>query len=390
MVPGRHTCGDVMRVFTQTWDESRGWSGEVPAQADLVLFTGETAHLQDGAAVAALRQRFPGACVAGCSTGTWVLGDQLDDAGMAAVALQLGAVRCRAHAEPVASGADSQAAGRALAQALLAPDLALVLVLSDGSVVNGTRLVAGLTDVLGLGIPVAGGLAGDGARFLTTLTALDGPARTGQVVAVGLYGSALRAASAAVGGWDSFGPARTVTDAEGAVLRGLDHEPALDLYERYLGDEARDLPGSALIYPLRIWPPGRPDLAVVRTVLAIDPHRRTMTFAGDLPMGWQAQLMRGTHDRLVAGAEQAAALVAGLADPVRGERLALLVSCVGRRLLMGQRTGDEVEAVQRTLGHNTRCFGFYSYGELAPHAAGGPCDLHNQTMTVTVIGEALA
>jgi hypothetical protein len=181
-----------------------------------------------------------------------------------------------------------------------------------------------------------------------------------------------------------------VTRSEGNVLFELDGKPALDLYERYLGDEADGLPGTALLYPLKIWQNDRPDTDLVRTVLAIDREARSMTFAGDIPQGWAAQLMRGNHERLVAGAEQAATLaMAGLAAPAGdGDSLALLVSCVGRRLLMGQRTADEVDAVQRRLGPQVRCIGFYSYGELAPRASTGVCELHNQTMTVTVLTEA--
>jgi hypothetical protein len=184
-----------------------------------------------------------------------------------------------------------------------------------------------------------------------------------------------------------------VTGADGNVLRELDGRPALDLYERYLGEEAAGLPGTALLYPLRIWPPGQPELGVVRTVLAIDREARTMTFAGDLPQGWSAQLMRGHHEHLVDGAEAAArtagqALACPPAKPTTGDTLALVVSCVGRRLLMGQRTCDEAEVTAAALPAGARAIGFYSYGELAPSVPGGACDLHNQTLAVTLIAES--
>jgi hypothetical protein len=71
-----------------------------------------------------------------------------------------------------------------------------------------------------------------------------------------------------------------------------------------------------------------------------------------------------------------------------GPRLALVVSCIARRMLMGQRTEDEIQAVADLLGVDTVRLGFYSYGEIAPHATSGACELHNQTMTVTLISEA--
>jgi hypothetical protein len=111
-----------------------------------------------------------------------------------------------------------------------------------------------------------------------------------------------------------------------------------------------------------------------------------MTFAGDVPQGSTAQLMRGTTERLVDAA-QSAAVSARL--PGDEPSLAIAVSCVGRRLYLGQRVEDELEAVTSGLGPNCGLVGFYSYGELSPVSA-GTCDLHNQTMTITVLRERAA
>jgi hypothetical protein len=179
------------------------------------------------------------------------------------------------------------------------------------------------------------------------------------------------------------------------VLFELDGEPALDLYERYLGpEESKGLPSSALLFPIQVYDMQSPDSAVVRTVLAIDREARSMTFAGDVPQGWTAQLMRGNLDRLAAGAADAArqahaGLAAASGAPEKTERLSILVSCIGRRLLMGQRTIEEVEAAGAELGRETLRLGFYSYGEISPHAKSGHCELHNQTMTVTMLAEVV-
>jgi len=173
------------------------------------------------------------------------------------------------------------------------------------------------------------------------------------------------------------------------VLFELDGEPALDLYERYLGpEEAEGLPGSALLFPIQVYDAARPDSAVVRSVLAVDRAARSMIFAGDVPQGWTAQLMRGNFDRLAAGAADAARQArTGLGVADAGQRFSILVSCIGRRLLMGQRATDEAEAAGAGLGADTPRLGFYSYGEISPHANSGLCELHNQTMTVTTLAE---
>jgi hypothetical protein len=71
---------------------------------------------------------------------------------------------------------------------------------------------------------------------------------------------------------------------------------------------------------------------------------------------------------------------------VSGPQLAVAISCVGRRLVLGERTEEEIEATLEALAPGAELVGFYSYGEIGPHAEGF-CDLHNQTMTVTTIGE---
>jgi hypothetical protein len=210
------------------------------------------------------------------------------------------------------------------------------------------------------------------------------------VVAIGFYGKAIRIGHGSAGGWDLFGPRRQVTRSAGNVLFELDGEPALDLYERYLGPEdSKGLPGSALLFPIQVHDAAHPDSAVVRTVLAIDKDARSMTFAGDVPQGWTAQLMHGNFDHLAEGAADAGRQArAGLGASDGDSQFSLLISCIGRRLLMGQRTSDEVEAAGTELGGKTLKLGFYSYGEISPHAKSGVCELHNQTMTVTLFAEA--
>jgi hypothetical protein len=329
---------------------------------------------------------YPKAHIVGCSTGGQIQDDDVFDDAIAAVAVGFDATNLRLVSEPVTGPQASRDCGAALGRALAADDLAGVFVLSDGLNVNGSELVVGLTNAIGDAIPLTGGLAGDGAQFTTTLVGADDAPRSHRVAALGFYGSAIRIGHGSAGGWDVFGPRRRVTKSAGNVLFELDGEPALDLYERYLGEEeSKGLPGTALLFPLRIYDPEHPDHDVVRTILAVDRDTRTMTFAGDVPQGWNAQFMRGNFDRLAAGAADAARQAQPGVNG--GGSLAILVSCIGRRLLMGQRVSDEVEAAGSILTSKAARVGFYSYGEISPHAASGTCELHNQTMTVTALHE---
>lgn len=379
-----------MRVSKISWKGDAGWSfaRQDSGDANLVIYFGSRAALESGSRYAELRAAFPGAHVLGCSTGGQILNDDITDDEISALAIHFEATRLNAVCRKIEGANDSFSCGREIGEALAADDLAGLFVLSDGLSVNGSALVAGLISAIGRDVPITGGLAGDGANFKSTLVGCDGPPRSRQVAAIGLYGDAVKVGHGSAGGWDVFGPHRRITKSSGNVLFELDGEPALDLYERYLGPEdAEGLPGTGLLFPLRITNPDHPRNGVVRTILAVDRDKRSMTFAGDMPQGWVAQLMRGHFGRLVQGAADAAHGAAA-ALPRNGETAAaILVSCIGRRLLMGQHALEEVEAAAENLGDNVFRIGFYSYGEISPHAESGICELHNQTMTATVFSE---
>ena len=380
-----------MRVAQLSWSENAGWttiSGD-RANANLVFFFGKRQALACGARYRELRTMFPAAHILGCSTGGQINNDDVTDDEIAAAAIRFDATKLRVAREPAASPESSRACGDAIGRALAAADLVGIFVLSDGLNVNGSELVAGITGAVGKQVAVTGGLAGDGAEFRETLVGADCAPRQQTVAAVGFYGPAIRIGHGSAGGWDEFGPRRQITRSRGNVLFEFDGQPALDLYELYLGEEeAEGLPGSGLLFPLRIFDPERPAHDIVRTILAVDHEARSMTFAGDVPEGWTAQLMRGNFDRLAAGAASAARqAVDGLDKTRTGDRLAILVSCVGRRLLMGQHIADELEAASTEFGPHIPQLGFYSYGEISPHRVSGVCELHNQTMTVTTIAE---
>ena len=380
-----------MILKTMAWRPESGWSSPWPADMDspstfAVMFGGGTAG-QCRAAIAEVAGRLPQATLTGCSTAGEILADHVQDASLTVAIARFDAVTLRAASLPVDPGADAFAIGRALGLALAEPDLRAVFVLSDGLHVNGSRLAAGLNDAVADGVVVTGGLAGDGERFGTTWVLADRAPVERHVTAVGFYGERLRVGHGCDTGWSSFGPERRITSARGNVLRELDGKPALALYKTYLGDRAQGLPATALLFPLSIRRDVDDDRPLIRTILGIDDASDSMTFAGDMPEGYLARLMRTNTDRLVQSAGQAASAASGQ-FAISDAPLVLAVSCVGRRLVLGERTDDEIESVQSAVPPRARQIGFYSYGEISPRVPGGGCDLHNQTMTVTVLDEA--
>lgn len=382
-----------MKLKTFSHTEASGWSAVLPADLDgpqtLVLVFGARERAYAPQAFEALQAAFAQSVLLGCSTAGEIAGAQVHDASLSVAVACFEHSRLALASTDIADAGDSGAAGRRLAEQLLAAgdDLNAVFMLSDGLGVNGTPLVAGLAGGLPAGVMITGGLAGDGRRFERSWVLAGRRLGGGQVAAVGLYGRRLQVGSGCAGGWMDFGPERRITRSDGNVLYELDGKPALDLYKSYLGELAQGLPGSALLFPLSIRRPVGDGPPLVRTILGIDEALRSLTFAGDMPEGHVARLMRTTNDSLVGSAAVAVAQATSGLDPA-GDVLVVSVSCVGRRLVLGERTEEEVETIVDGAPAGAGHVGFYSYGEISPAAGRTGSDLHNQTMTVTVFSEA--
>lgn len=276
--------------------------------------------------------------------------------------------------------------GKKLASMLPKEKLVHVMVFSDGLKVNGSDLVDGITGGLPTGVALTGGLVGDGADFKHTYVGLDKTPKEGNLVAVGFYGDSLEVSYGSMGGWDSFGPERIITKAKDNILYELDGKPALAIYKEYLGEKSKDLPGSGLLFPLnlRIKTKNGED-QVVRTILGVNEVDQSMTFAGTMPEGVSAQLMKANFERLISGASGAASMIKEVKTDVE---LAILISCIGRKLVLKDRIEEETESVRQVFGLNTVLAGFYSYGEISPNTpTTNQCQLHNQTMTITTFSE---
>ena len=281
----------------------------------------------------------------------------------------------------------SHQTGYDLATRLQTPDLRAVMLFGQGVNINGSALIEGMTSVLGTSLPITGGLAGDEGAFSRTYTLSSSVISTTTNVAVGLLGDKLLFSHGSFGGWKAFGPTRKITKCIGNVLYELDDKPALDVYKRYLGDYAKDLPGSGLLFPFEMLGDSRESLGQIRTILGVNEEDGSLILAGAINPDGYLRLMHAHTNDLVDGAETAAhASIVGSPDIV-GQRLGLLVSCVGRKLVMGGRVDEEVEAVQDILGDQTTLCGFYSNGEICPGYKLEVCSLHNQTMTITYLAE---
>ncbi len=264
--------------------------------------------------------------------------------------------------------------------------LKAVFVLGRGLDINGSGVIDGLKNVLGLNVTVTGGLAGDGGAFKQTFTLCDGEISDGSINALAFYGEKFNCTFGSMGGWEPFGPIRKVTKSKNNVMYEIDGEPALGIYKKYLGDLASKLPASGLMYPFALLKGNQDTSGIIRTILAVDEKEGSLTFAGDIPNQGFVRLMHAKNEGLINGAKVAAgAAIEHAASKAGG--LGILISCVGRKIVMGDDVEEEVDAVKQVFGKN-RVTGFYSYGEICPTGS-SECKLHNQTMTITFLNESI-
>jgi hypothetical protein len=379
-----------MKVEQRKYVTTAGWavlkSDDLfdPEKVQLVLTFGSKALLEDGSLRNELHQHYPNANIVYSSTAGQILGAEIEDDALIVSALQFEKTNVEAIIEQAGSYCDCYSLGSSLSEKLQKKDLCHILVISDGHIINGSELINGLNSGVNESVIITGGLAGDGDHFGDTIVGLNQTFGSGYVVAIGFYGEDLKVGFGSESGWTQFGPERMVTEAEENVLYKIDAQNALGLYKKYLGPKADELPGSALLFPLSIRTEDSSD-AVVRTILSVDEKQNSMTFAGDIPVGSKVRLMRTRMEYLLEAAHTAA-LEASEENAHRPE-FALLISCVGRRMVLDQRVEEELEAVIKAFENTPSVSGFYSYGELSPSSKGSVCNLHNQTMTLTTYSE---
>ncbi len=377
-----------MKTGQFTWQQG-SWKGSdgksLDFSPDLTLIFGQRMLLENGVPYEAYAAPFrSGQVVIGSTSGN-ILGNCVSDDDITATAIKFKDTKVQGALFQV-QGLTDRELGEMIGTHFLpeVADMRLLYVIADGLSVNGSALVEGIGNIIGPTIPVAGGLAGDDARFQSTLVGLNGKPGPGQVAVVTFHGDSLEVGCGTRTGWEPFGPERVITRSMGNVVHEIDGKGALALYKSYLGDRAAELPGSALLFPLEMVVEGTKE-RLIRTILSVNEDDQSMTFAGNIPQGSTVRLMKANFEKLIDGAADAAGI--SRKNFVHDPELALLVSCVGRKLILGQRTEEEIEEASAALGAGTTVAGFYSYGEIAPLGTGDICHLHNQSMTITSLRE---
>lgn len=386
-----------MQVETIQYTTKEGWSikefPKLDSDQTLILVFAAPEFLNNPEPIKELSRQYPQSKMLGCSTAGEIAGPRILDNSLSVAILRFEKTQIQTSKVEIKSPSDSFQVGQQIVKNLNRKDMRGLFVLAGGMKVNGSELAHGLNSLTRKDVVVTGGIAGDGDRFKQAWSIFDGEICENYITAVSFYGDAIEIGFASRGGWDIFGPERRVTRSKDNILYELDDKPALNLYKEYLGDRASGLPATGLLFPLAIRSGKENDRQLVRTILGVNEDEQSLTFAGDIPIGYYAQLMRANFDRLTESACEAGQvsllkMIKTQTDTTSSPLLNIAISCVGRRLLLGERTEYETEGVFEAFPKGIKQVGFYSYGELSPHTT-GECDLHNQTMTLTTISEKM-
>ncbi|MDD4976692.1 MAG: FIST N-terminal domain-containing protein [Bacteriovorax sp.] len=378
-----------MKHSLSIYRNGKGWDQDLcktmDSSSSMVLILAAPSYFNSPAIINEIISSYPNSHIIGCSTAGEINKSELLEGSIICTLLQFNKTKLKSISLPISSSENSFESGKKLAETLLADDLKAIFILSEGLIINGSTLLDGVNSILPKHIVVTGGLAGDGNNFKQTWTIHNKSVKTNQIVAIGFYGENFNIFHGSYGGWDIFGPERLVTKSKGNILYEFDNQPALQLYKMYLGQKSNELPASGLLFPLQI----RKDLddhqPLVRTILGIDEKSQSLIFAGDIPEGYLAQLMSANFERLIDGAGKASSLLN--LENITAPLYCCAISCVGRRLALGERVEDELEAAFNVLPKHALMTGFYAYGEISPTVKGEACSFHNQTMTITAFSE---
>lgn len=366
---------------------NKGYAIKKTPHAQLLLIFGAKPLIAQEDLYLTLKKEFPKANLVTCSTAGEILDTSSLEDSLVGIAIDFEKTELQFAISNINNHKGSYEMGKALGESLPSQDLRYILLISDGNMVNGDALLKGITEFVPKDVLISGGMAGDGAAFKDTLVGLNGDIQNGNVVLIGFYGNHIKIGTGSKGGWDVFGPGRQITASKGNVLFEINHTNALELYKKYLGKYAEELPGSALQFPLEIWFEDD-NYRVVRTILSINEKEQSMTFAGDIPVGAKARFMKTNFDNLILASQEATLRAVEQMEGKEPE-LALIISCVGRKIVLGNRIDEEIETAADYLASKTKIAGFFSYGEICPtnDSYSKACYLHNQTYTITTFTE---
>lgn len=356
-----------------------------PGPKLLVVFCSDSYDL--GALLAGIAEAAQGAAVVGCSTAGEIATSGPADASVVVSALGGDGFEV-ATAAATGVAARLRAAGAEVAAAARPVEgkpHQVLLLLTDGLAGDQQEIVRGAYGVVGAGVPLVGGCAGDDLKMRTTFQLHGTEVLRDSIVAAAISSDA----PFGIGvhhGWRTVGEPMIVTRSGGNRVHTLDDRPALDVYLDRLGapEEARRDPAAftkfALTHPLGL--ARRSGEPQVRFVAEADFADRSLGCIAEVPQGGVTWFMEGDAESVLHATDRACGDALAALGGARPLGL-LAFDCIARREVLGEPgIRNEIERVAEVAG-GAPVAGFYTYGEIArTHGISG---FHNQTLVVLAV-----
>lgn len=335
-----------------------------------------------------LEPHFPEADIVGCSAIGTICGTQVDDDRASLTLMHFEETEVNVVSGQFTPDLNYHEQGEQLAQQLRGLGLKHVLLFASGLHANVSAFLDGLSNSLPRQATISGGIASD-TDYSKPLCWHNETTYEQGFVAIGLYSECLQIGYGSFSGYDRFGSLRTITRAQDNCVYEIDGQPALQLYQRYLGDYAAELPNSAQLLPLYLRHPNDNEKSIVRSISGFDEDSGCLFFNGDMPEGNQVYLMKGNADGLIEGALIAALLAKESFRDLWEPEVTLCIAGSGRPMILGPREEDELEKITDNIGDHGYVVGFYGFGEIAPNRHDPGHSLNNQSISITTMTELI-
>ena len=140
--------------------------------------------------------------------------------------------------------------GLNIGKELVEKDTKVIILFTDGLLINGWDIISGIESV-NSNVIVCGGKAGDNGYFKKTFVFSNEGVTENGIVAASLTGKYLNVTTDSSFSWSPIGKLMTVTEALDNKIITIDNIKIFDIYKKYLGEEvAKELPMSATEFPL--------------------------------------------------------------------------------------------------------------------------------------------
>jgi len=262
----------------------------------------------------------------------------------------------------------------------------MFILLSSSDINNPTELLSGLKNRFGISFPVFGGFATDNFCFKKSFVYFNTGVYTDSIVGVLVCSRNLYFGKGAKHGWKPLGQAHKITSSSGNIIREIDNQPAVKVYEEYF-DKAREefqhtpLSQITLFYPLGIYLEAEKDY-LLRNVLHLESDG-SLVCQADIPEKSQIKLMMGTKDACLSASMQS---FWEAIDQVRDKKMlfCLIFDSLSRLKLLGRAVDKEFAYLKEQMP-DIPAIGLFTLAEIAPLRAldyVGESYIHNESMAV--------